>query len=448
MIPSWFEKLDLSDLFQCGDRVLAAVSGGADSVALLLLLNRARQDIGFTLQAAHFEHGIRGQDSLQDAEFVRQLCKQNDIVLHEGAGNVLKSAKTAQVGLEEAARDARYAFLRGVARQIHAGKIALGHHADDQAETVLMHILRGSGLRGLCGMQKRTGELVRPLLEIEKGELTDWLVQIGQPWREDETNALPDNPRNFLRNRVFPEVKQIYPGAVQALGRISRNAALDERFLEELAWQGLKDRCGRFSNGVWLELEIGFAMDEAILRRIVGTLMELQNVEPSERRIHEACVLVGKSKGAMDLGNGVRAERTGSRLYLIWDKGEKIPNTQLADGAVLPGIGRFKVKEAAPVPIADNPFVQVLNARAIEHGVVRTRRAGDRIHPLGASGSQKLSDYMVNNKLDRPLRDYTPLVAVGSTVLWVVGIGIAQEAAVKEGCSARRVEFIPWEYKL
>jgi len=205
--------------------ILAAVSGGADSVAMLALLKEAADGQPFTLTAAHFEHGIRAEDSLADAAFVRTLCGEWRIPLIEGHADVPVLAKASSMGLETAARQARYEFLMNAREQAGADYIALAHHRDDQAETVLMHLFRGCGLRGAVGMKALDGVLYRPLLNVTKKTLVGYLQMRGIPWREDATNGAADNPRNALRLNVMPEIERIYPGAKGAVCRFLKASA-------------------------------------------------------------------------------------------------------------------------------------------------------------------------------------------------------------------------------
>lgn len=181
-----------------GSHVLAAVSGGADSTALLCLLCEAAKPLRLRVSCAHLDHGLRGERAREDLEFVRALCARLGVPFYEGHADTLALAAQRGGGVEDAARSLRRAFLLDTAREVHADAIALAHHARDQAETVLLHASRGSDLRGLCAMQSRSGPFVRPLLDVEPEALRAYLQKIGQPWREDETNA----DARFARNRV------------------------------------------------------------------------------------------------------------------------------------------------------------------------------------------------------------------------------------------------------
>jgi tRNA(Ile)-lysidine synthase len=422
----------LFDAIKRGERVLAAVSGGADSIALLTLLNRARGRGDISVVAAHFEHGIRGARSTGDASFVRELCVKLDIPLIEGNADTPSVSADLRKGLELAARDLRYDFLMRAKAQAGADVIALAHHMDDQAETVLMHMFRGSGLHGIIGMRKRQGDLARPLLNARKRELIEFLTEIGQDWREDETNLMCDTPRNYLRLKVFPLISAAYPRAVQAISRFSQVASDEDELLNTLAHEYMEKWMTPLPNGIRLNLEP--RPHRAVLRRV---LLHITRADfNSAERLTE---LVRARRGATEIPGGGRAEVTGGHIYIlnaaIAPPPKPIP---LREGVnELPRIGALTVEKTDSVqPITGDPYCQRLDLDALRGAVIRTREPGDFIRPLGLSGSQKLSDYFINRRVDRPLRDYIMLVARGREVMWAVGAGISETAALKPGSRA------------
>lgn len=427
----------LAKEYRRGEHVLCALSGGADSVALLFLLKRAAEAEEIVLSAAHFEHGIRGQDSLDDMRFVRALCARLAVPLYLEAGDAPGYAGAHGMGLEEAARRLRYDFLRRAARLAGADVIALAHHKDDQAETVLMHLLRGSAKRGMVGMRAREGDLIRPLLDVPKVDLVRFLTELGEPWREDATNRVPDAPRNALRIEALPRLEAIYPGAKAALCRYAKLAAEDEDWLQAEASRWLAGRCASHPFGASLTVDATVA--PALLKRALAELLPEVNFGLLERL--EA--LYRADRGAQSLPGARRAERTGGRLYLI-DEQAHPPRqpVKLESGAALEGIGRVELQKTDPIPVRTDRFRQVLDAEAVAGAVLRVRRPGDRIRPLGMRGDKLLSDYLIDKKIDRPLRDFLPLVARGDFVLWAVGVGISREAALKPGCEAVEIRFI------
>ena len=418
--------------------VLAAVSGGADSVALLALLRELARAGRIRLAAAHFEHGIRGEASREDAAFVRALCAEWGVPLTEGRADVPALAKSRGVGLEQAARDARYAFLRQAKVDQGADLIALAHHLDDQAETVLMHLARGAGLRGACGMREREGDLWRPLLGMRKAELTAYLREKNIPWREDATNALADNPRNIIRLEAMPALERAYPGAAKALGRFALLAQAEEAHMEAETRAFLRAHAEAVPVG-W-RLDALPDVPEAILRRAVRALSGLDAAGCAA-----AGALYRAKKGSAALAGELTVERTGQSLYFI-TRGVAAQAVPLPDQGLarLPGVGEIAVSSAESVP-QRSPFCQVLDGDSLRGACVRNRRAGDFIRPLGLDGTQKLSDYFVNRRVDRPMRDAVLLIARGSEVLWAAGIGISETAKLRPG--SRGVRLAAKEYR-
>ena len=413
--------------------VLAAVSGGADSVALLAMLRELAGRGKIRLAAAHFEHGIRGEASRADAAFVRSLCEKWGVPLTIGSADVPALAKARGVGLEQAARDARYAFLRKVKADLGADVIALAHHLDDQAETVLMHLARGAGLHGARGMGEREGDLWRPLIGLRKAELVAYLEENAVPWREDATNALPDNPRNLIRLRVMPGLEAAYPGAARALGRFAALAREEDDYMEAQACAFLRANAETmpFGSRVFCRADI----HAAVLRRAIHRLTALDAAS-----CLAAEALYRAEKGAAALEGGLRAERTGDHLYFIARAIAPVDVPLPETGrAVLPGVGEVTAALAGAAPQSD-PYCQVLDADSLSGAVLRTRRPGDFIRPLGLRGTQKLSDYFINRHIDRPLRDAMLLVARGSEILWAAGVGISEEARLRPGSRGLRLE--------
>ena len=250
-----------------GSTVLCAVSGGADSIYLLHRLWRMRRELGFTLAAAHYDHRLRGEESARDLEFVREfvsLCCSRErtlrpdgsvevlppVELFTGSGDVHARAEETGRGLEETAREMRYAFLRRAARKAGAQVIAVAHTANDNGETLLLHLARGTGLQGLCGMAPKNGDVIRPLLTTTRGEIEDYLRFRGLPWREDPSNREDVYARNRLRHRVMPELEALYPGLLSRLTDTAWRLRADEDYLTaqaQGALEGLREEPGGLS---------------------------------------------------------------------------------------------------------------------------------------------------------------------------------------------------------
>lgn len=423
-----------------GKSLLVALSGGADSVALLHMLHSAQRALNLTLFAVHIEHGIRGEESRKDAEFCRELCASLDIPFFLETIDVPTCAAQSGEGLETAARRLRYNALRRVRENVDADWIALAHHLDDQAETVLMHLLRGCGPNGVAGMRRLSGNLYRPLLSTPKSALVAYLNARGQPFRTDCTNLIPNTPRNVLRLHGLPALEESYPHASMALARYAEAAEVENQCMERLTDAFLQSRLQHGSYG--FRLTHPEEADEAILRRAFGRVCG-ESLDSEKRR--ELAALCAAKRGKTDVSASIFAERTPSALYFL-PKRPILPTPTVlsAQGRTsFEPLGCMEVRSCEAVAVRDKPFSQTLRRDALKNAVVRLRRDGDRIHPLGC-GDKLLSDYLTDRKVDRPLRDWLPLVAVGNRVLWVVGLGIAEEAKLTgSNDDALRFEWIP-----
>lgn len=407
-----------------GRRLLVALSGGADSVALLHLLSGAKSALNLTLFAAHVDHGIRGEESRKDAEFCRALCQALKVPFFLETIDVPALSTQSGEGIETAARRLRYNALRRIRHDVGADWIALAHHLDDQAETVLMHLLRGCGPGGISGMHRLSGDLYRPLLDTPKSVLVDYLNARGLPFRTDSTNFVADTPRNALRLHGLPALEEFYPQANAALARYAEAAKVENRCMQRMTDAFLKAHLQRGAYG--FRLTHPEEADEAVLRRALGRLCG-ESLDAAKRR--ELAFLCTKQRGKTDISAALWAERTPSALYFL-PRNPVLPAPKplaLNGRTMFEPLGKMDARSCEAVAVRDRPLCQALRRDALKGAVLRLRQPGDRIRPLGC-GDKLLSDYLTDRKLDRPLRDVLPLVAVGNRVLWAVGIGIAEDA--------------------
>ncbi len=414
----------LLPILKPGEHVLCAVSGGADSVALLLLLKDMADRGAIRLTAAHFDHGIRAA-STEDARFVRALCERIGTELIEGFQDVPALARREGLGLETAARSARRDFLESARRETCADVIATAHHADDQTETVLMHLFRGAGLSGAAGIRPRRGVWVRPLLETRKEDLIRFLEARKQSWCTDETNAILDTPRNVLRSEILPSVLALYPGASEALGRFAKLSGEESDLVDDLTEDFLS------ANGRWIDagLYVLNTVDanRALVRRALRKLRPETDFGILESLTDLFFAAAGRFHAA-----AISAERSRDKFYLI---DESLPPEMF--------LGSLCVRPAQNRPVYQNGFRQILDRAAVADASLRLRKPGDWISPLGTIGRKTLSDYLTDRKIDRPLRDRLPILACGCEVMWVVGVGISNRAALGENSEAVELTYIP-----
>lgn len=425
-----------------GERILAAVSGGADSVTMLDALVRLAPEEGFSLVVAHFNHGLRGAAADADEAHVADLARGYGLQFVVGRGDVAAAAQAERRGLEAAARRVRNEFLRTTADQHGCGAIALAHTASDRVETVLLHLLRGTGLAGLQGMRPVRRPFIRPLIAVWRTEVEEYCRAAGLQWRTDETNR---DTRRFLRNKIRHELlplleREYGPGVSEAILRSAEAVEMELSWTEPLVREALAEACERQGDRVRLNLARLRGLPNGLLVRILRrAAMEVFGGVRDWRWEHFA-----------GLAEAVRESRTGHRVVLPgglearvsydWlELGERQPEPCALPERPLPVPGEVELPEAgvrlsgrlcprreAPPP---GPAVAVLDA-ALAHGlVVRGWRPGDAFVPLGMSGRKKLQDFFVDAKVPKAARRLVPLVVHPQAgVIWVVGMRIAQDA--------------------
>lgn len=397
-------------------RVLLGLSGGADSVGLFHMLRRLAQEEPFSFACAHVHHGLR-EAADQDEAFVRALCQTYQAPLQ-----VVHVAVAKAGNLEENARLARHAALRQAAAQAGCALIALAHHAQDQAETMLMHAMRGSGLHGFAGMREVAGGIWRPLLQCRREDIRTMLVQLGQPWREDETNADAALLRNALRLQVLPVLERLSPGSAVRLARTARLMQDDDDALTAQAQDWLAENAAVFAPSAYLMREPFCQLSPALQRRALRQLAQQAGgaLEAEDTLALQEMAAAPGSCRQRNLPGGYSALRTMTRLHMI---GPAAPMVGSSLGTLACESGHTLVRQA-------DSLTQTLDMQAVCGAVLRLRRAGDRIRPLGVNGSQSLKEYFIDHQVDRPLRGRIPLLARGGDILWAVGVGIAAPAAV------------------
>lgn len=424
-------------LWTAGTPVIAAVSGGADSVALLLILHdlACREHLHLA-GVAHLHHHIRGDAADEDAAFVSRLAGRLSLPFELAHDDVPARAQRTGESLEVAGRHARLAFYDRLAAG-GSRALALAHTRSDQAETVLLRLIRGAGSRGLGGMAPRAGHRIRPLLEVGRDELRDWLRARGEVWREDETNEDTTIARNFVRRVLMPQLERLNPAAEGALARAARILATDADLLDRLADAESARLLRVDSTRVCLDMNELRRLPEALGRRVVRKA--LLSVDPGRTPGWEDTDAVLRlSSGRLDFG-GVRLELFDD-LAVLSNRGreddrraasDRLPVALTLDvpGAVRHPSGWWELE--AHGPMAPPATVQaslhgrqvVLDATALgRHLTIRGWQPGDRVQPLGLGGRKKLQDVFVDRKVPRDERPYVPVVVdARGRIAWVAG---------------------------
>jgi len=425
-----------------GSSILVGLSGGADSVALISVLVELRERLGLRISAAHLNHRIRGDESDRDEEFVRGLCARLGVeLIAEGADGLASVAN-----LEERAREVRHEFFGRVADSIGADLVALGHHRDDQAETVLMRLMRGAGAAGMAAMAERgPGRLIRPMLSLSRAEIRAYLDGRAIPFVEDSSNSSLDILRNRIRGELLPMLEREYaPG----LGGRLVELAAEMRSLDELVSAiAVRDLNAMRVGGGALDVS-GFSAVNRAVQAVAIRLLVAERIG-SLRKISRAHIeavrelmLAGGPSDSIDLPGGWRAEREYNLFRLIHSRSEQTESGArfsvaiAADGITIVEAARFKFEAstlaAAAASTPDSLSVAMFDAAKIaEAGLVaRNFMNGDRMHPVGMLGTRKVQDVFVDRKLPRASRGLFPVVTVGDTIAWLPGLARAECALV------------------
>jgi tRNA(Ile)-lysidine synthase len=411
--------------------VLVALSGGADSTALLRLAALRRERCGAPVEAAHLDHALRGADSDADADFCRGLCRGLDIPLHLRREDPRPAAAARGRGLEEAARAARRAFLTGVldARPALAA-CATGHHRDDQAETVVMRLFRGTGPVGLQGIRPRSGRFIHPLLGCGRDEIEAWLSALGQPWRRDATNDDASNVRGRVRRELLPLARDIFgAGATAAPARLAALLRADAAELESQAAAALRGlRRGRPDDTLpadALAALPGPLASRALRRHLRGEYgLDLD-------RVHVARLLdwlrTGRSGAAIDLVGGWRARRDFERLVfdppVAGPDDGSAPRAALTVRAATPD--ELAARDPEPAdwrPSADGWRLTCPGSALRGAPRVRPWRPGDRLAPFGMAGRRKVGDLLQQSRVPAPERPRVLIVEDDAGPFWLVGL--------------------------
>lgn len=435
-------------LWSAETRVVAAVSGGSDSVALFFLLREldAAGDLRFS-GLAHLNHHIRGAAADEDATFCRALALRAGVAAAIGDADVPALAGRERLSIELAGRQARQQFFVDALASLEGQCIAVAHTRDDQAETVLLRLVRGAGPAGLAGIAPRRDHLVRPLLELTRTELRDYLESIGESWREDATNEDRAIPRNRIRHDILPLLRELNPRADAALARTADILRSDAELFDALA-NDAGPRFVRTIEGGRVAVDAaGLAgLPKALARRVA--LVALETVNPGRSYgLEEAdhiCAACARSEkaGATNLP-GVDVERLGADVVLVKrgsaEGGSKEPPLHGAFDLKLPVPGTVEEPQGGWTLTAEGPMYRqmagtpgadqvVVDAGDLGSGlIVRQRRPGDRFHPLGAPGRKKVQDVFVDRKVPRDDRDRVPIVTDEmGRIVWVAGQVLAE----------------------
>ncbi len=432
-------------LLQAGDRVGVAVSGGADSVALLQIMLELRPELGIVLSAVHFNHQLRGEESDADQQFVTQLAHRHKLELFAGTGDVGAHARSHHLSTEAAARQLRYQYFRQLFEENKLNRIATGHTLDDQAETVLLRVVRGAGTRGLAGIYPRLSfdasdfSIIRPLLKTRRKLLESYLGEIGQDWREDSSNRDLRHARNRVRHGIVPRLERtLNPAVRETLGETADIARSEEEYWQKEVSRALPE--------VWqaqartLKPAALAALPLALRRRMVRAAAESLGLNLEFRHVEEILDLDPSGPRSAMLPGGWLLSASPDGLKFDLPR----PAAAKSDYAyVLTVPGAIRVPEAGScfdatlVPASAssgyNPDHMLDPALLQPELTVRNWRAGDRYWPAHSKSPKKIKELLQERKLSGAVRQLWPVVISGQEIVWLRGFPTPARLLPKDG---------------
>ena len=437
---------DRYGMLPSGSLILCAVSGGADSMCLLCVLDSLSAGLNIKVAAAHYNHRLRGAASDSDEAFVRGFCLSRGIPFYSGSGDVKAAAASHRRGIEETAREMRYGFLERTAESIGASRIATAHTQNDNAETVIMNLIRGAGLNGLSGIPPVRGNIVRPLLATSRGEIMDYLRDNNIPHIEDETNKDLKYTRNKIRHTVMPVLCGINPKFPAAVSETAFFARADNEYLTGLAEDSVSG--AKHKDGVWsIGTESISGLPLPLSGRAAIILMEKAGVPKAGISSLVVESMLALASGAdpsarLSLPGGFTAERSYSELVISRGKPENG-----FEPAILNLNGETSISASGKHIICEyvdkiNEIYNSLNTFCIKYDIIsgkvtaRPKKTGDRITLPGRGGSKSLKKLFIDEKIPLRERLNIPVIADDKDVIALSGFGINQKYEAEKGCAA------------
>ncbi len=436
--------------------ILVALSGGPDSVALLHLIHAAGQRMRFAVEAAHLNYKLRGEDSDQDEQFCRKVCRELGIKLHVQLTDLTMRKRGSNLQAE--ARRVRYDYFEKIRSRHKSMLITIAHNKTDNVETILMNLARGAGTFGLSGIEPVSGYVIRPLLDFSREDILGYLQKHHFPYRVDRSNLEDKYTRNKVRQQLLPAFTKIFGGAaLDNINRAGQIISAQEDFLRGYVVKQLERDITTTPFGkIALDLKRFSGYDDFVKRlavvycfeRLTGSMREFDSAAA------ERVVGLSDGEGQVDLKSKVIAEVAGRRLYLYRkDSGSESYRVSRTGTTKLQrfGLDLTITTNLASAPSrktvrSGNNFTIFLNQDRLRGKLsIRSVKAGDRFRPLGMNGSKKLSDFFVDRHIDRPLREEIPLLLCGDKIVWIIGHEIADEFKIADRTTAAvKLEVTPY----
>lgn len=432
MLRSACQTIIKYNMLSSGDTVVVGVSGGADSIALLLTLYELSSDIGFDIVAVHINHSLRGKDADSDQAFVEGFCRNRNIACTTFVYDVCGFAKEKGLTCEEAGRILRYQSFEKVAARYSKAKIATAHHLNDNCETVLHNILRGSGTTGLAGIHPVRGIYIRPLIETSRVEIEDYLRSGNIRWCTDLTNNEAIYTRNKIRLELLPYLRDNFNPAIDsAINRLSCLCREDDDFMYQTTAHAFGDCCAANAHDAVVVNKNKFlSLHTAIKRRLLRYILEYMNIPLKDvHMIHiDSCISFiesAQSGSATKISScNVTIQQSGILFSPHTDEcedysyaikeGQSVFISQTGQTLSCTRVVSFYKSDKNTV------FINADNTNGIFE--IRNRKSGDKIRPFGLNGTKKLKDYFIDNKIDSLTRNKIPLIVYNNEVVWISGM--------------------------
>jgi tRNA(Ile)-lysidine synthase len=425
------------------DKVIVAVSGGPDSICLLHILHILKKKFNLELIAAHVNHCLRGEESDKDEKYVEEYCKNNGIQFFSKRVDINRLALQRNMSSESAGREARYEFFHQLMEEHNADKIALAHNANDQAETVLMRMMRGTGSEGLVGIKPvRENIFIRPLINITRGEIENYCSENNLKPRIDKTNLENIYTRNKVRLELIPYIRKNFnEDIINTLNRLSQTVSIDNDYIEYISEQSFKKYCDKNCGKVIINKD-AFKEHEAVITRVIrrallslkGNLynfekvhiydiIHVQNNETGKKVVLPQNIIAQNNYGNIELYIGKENEKVSLVKEYVFD----ITSVQSIEELNM-SVALNILKDKDKINVKEQTYIKYFDFDKIKGEIIlRKRKEGDRFTPLGMRGSKKIKDLFIDLKIPQTERDSIPLICFGEEIAWIVGYRLSDK---------------------
>jgi len=433
--------IDENHLIEKGDKVLVALSGGADSVFLLYFLLKFKKRFGINLAAFHLNHRLRGKSANDDEKFCVRICSDHNIELVHTSKDLKSLSKKMKVSVEEAAREIRYSELRKAAKKLKCSKIATAHNANDNVETILLNLFKGTGIKGLTGIPITRQNIIRPILCLSSEEIRQYLKKNNIPFRVDESNLQSEYERNFLRNEIIPKLKsRLNPQLEEKINNTARIISEVNSFVEKQSEKFVKKSIKIKTNEIDIDINALKKLDESLFSIILKTVIENNfEIELSSENIYSTMELLNLQTGRIvQLKQNVFVSKERNKLVIrkrdIRKKDKPVQNIRVGQNVKIEGrtISITEVNRKM-IKFTSDKSVEFIFADDLKKNFeIRKWKAGDKFQPIGMKGTKKISDYLADEKIPSSEKKDKLVLTNNGKIVWVIGLRIDERFKVKK----------------